>query len=48
MIPDVKYTDRFNQNYDLLPVGTSARTFIAKMEDDISSFSKDRFFRYKF
>ena len=49
MITDVKYTDRFNQhNDDLLPVGTTARIFIFEMEDDISYFSKDRFFRYNF
>ena len=36
MITNVKYTDRCNQHDDdLLAVGTTARTFIAEMEDDI-------------
>ena len=49
MITNVKYTDRCNQHGDdLLAVGTTARTFIAEMEDDITSFSKNIFFRYIF
>ena len=51
MITDLKYTDRCNQHDDdslHVAVGTTARTFIAEMEDDIGSFSKDKFFRYIF